>query len=483
MSSVAIGTEVGFNTRNFWIANQSQATGERFTGLVSTQGSPLLGHQTFTYSNFEFDQGGLTYRYVGTWTVNYSNGLLVGTASAGGTYSAVEIYSGSQLVARSSEQPLTVDFGAFQGIGLLNIVGNVVGVVLELLLGANGGPAAAFANLNLDATPNLPDLAFADGLTAFGGNGPDTLQGAGAADILSGGAGNDLLIGGAGNDYLDGGDGNNTVFGNAGDDSLFGGAGIDTLIGGTGNDILLGGAGSDTLSGEDGDDRINAGLGDDLVLGGAGNDEIGGGDGNDTLLGFEGRDVLYGEAGDDLMNGGADADVLIGGAGNDTAFGDTGDDILSGEAGDDALFGNDGNDTLYGGLGNDQISGGSGDDVLLGDAGNDVLAGGIGNDVLAGGADADTLYGEAGNDIFDGGAGNDFLFGGQGADQFNFGANSGTDVVFDFSVADGDRLALFGQSYVMQQDEYGNAALALSGGGLVVLVGITPDHVDGLFFA
>ncbi|GJD74111.1 calcium-binding protein [Methylobacterium goesingense] len=482
MSAVAINADAGFSTQNFWVNNLSQATGERFTGLIGSQGSPLLGQQSFTYSSFEFDQGGLTYRYSGNWTVNYNNGLLIGTASAGGTYNQVEVFNGSQLVARSTELPLTVDFGTFQGIGLLNIVGNVVGGVLELLFGASANPAAAFANLNFDATPNLPDLAFADGLTAFGGNGPDTLQGTGAVDILSGGAGNDLLRGGAGNDYLDGGDGSNTVFGDAGADSLFGGAGIDTLIGGTGNDILLGGAGNDTLSGEDGDDRINAGLGDDLVFGGAGDDEIGGGDGNDTLLGFEGRDVLYGEAGNDLMNGGADADVLIAGAGNDTAYGETGDDILSGEAGDDALFGNEGNDTLYGGLGNDQLSGGSEADILLGDAGNDILAGGLGNDVLAGGADSDTLYGEAGNDIFDGGTGNDFLFGGQGADQFNFGTNSGTDVVFDFSVADGDRLALFGQSYVMQQDEYGNAALALSGGGLVVLAGITPDHVDGLFF-
>ena len=59
------------------------------------------------------------------------------------------------------------------------------------------------------------------------------------------------------------------------------------------------------------------------------------------------------------------------------------------------------------------------------DAG-DELRGGDGNDTLIGGGGRDKLYG---------GTGNDLLTGGAGADRFVFGAQSGKDVITDFSIS------------------------------------------------
>ncbi|OOW08545.1 beta strand repeat-containing protein, partial [Acinetobacter sp. MF4640] len=80
--------------------------------------------------------------------------------------------------------------------------------------------------------------------------------------------------------------------------------------------------------------------------------------------------------------------------------------------------------------------------------GNDVLDGGMGNDIL---------YGQGGADILIGGAGNDILFGGTGADTFVWGktlntttgnlvtngtndADGSTDIIKDFSLAQGDKV-------------------------------------------
>jgi Ca2+-binding RTX toxin-like protein len=70
-------------------------------------------------------------------------------------------------------------------------------------------------------------------------------------------------------------------------------------------------------------------------------------------------------------------------------------------------------------------------------------------DVLVGGAAGnDILYGLDGNDTLTGGGGADFLVGGTGADTFVYAARSTTarpiasDLIFDFSSAEGDKLDL-----------------------------------------
>lgn len=126
------------------------------------------------------------------------------------------------------------------------------------------------------------------------GDGNDVLDGAGATTDLSafGGNGNDTMTGGAGNDLLEG---------EAGNDSLTGRQGNDTLMGADGNDILRGGRGADSLTG---------GAGNDTLLGGRGADDLNGGTGNDVMQGRRGADLFRFES--DLLDGISDVDVIEG---------------------------------------------------------------------------------------------------------------------------------------------------------------------------
>ena len=84
-------------------------------------------------------------------------------------------------------------------------------------------------------------------------------------------------------------------------------------------------------------------------------------------------------------------------------------------------------------------------------SGNDTVTGTRGRDNLLGGAGADIINGKAGADTLAGGLGADDLYGGAGADKFVFKSAgetpvsaSGRDTIFDFSVAEGDKIDLSG---------------------------------------
>jgi Ca2+-binding RTX toxin-like protein len=124
-----------------------------------------------------------------------------------------------------------------------------------------------------------------------------------------------------------------------------------------------------------------------------------------------------------------------------------------------------GADTVNGLDVRDLIFGNRGDDVLYGNGADDLLFGGAGNDQLIGGAGLDTLWGNEARDL---------LTGGSGADTFAFAQNSGDDRITDFNAAEGDKLALNGQSYITGNDGQGNLSLTFSGGGTVALQGIAP---------
>lgn len=166
-------------------------------------------------------------------------------------------------------------------------------------------------------------------------------------------------------------------------------------------------------------DRINAGPAEALVFAGSGDDSV------------------LANAGDDWIFAGRGRDVVQGGAGNDTILGEDGADRLHGEAG---------GDWVLGGSGDDSVSGGDGDDLLFGGDGDDQITGGSGNDLLCGGEGRDRLEGGAGDDIFrlgtSGGDGNDLYIGGSGGDLFLLQDEFGRDEIRDFSLAQGDRLAI-----------------------------------------
>ncbi len=324
---------------------------------------------------------------------------------------------------------------------------------------------------------NVSGSRFADRI--YMDNNVNVVRGIGGSDAAELYAGNDSYFGGTGYDYVLGGDGNDVIdvgrggsliYGEGDDDSiaalgganeLYGGSGQDTIQGGSGQDVILGGSGLDTLSGGSGDDFIFGEDGNDSILGEAGNDQIQGGIGTDTLF------------------GGADVDVIQGGANGDSINGDSEDDFLFGEAG---------GDIVNGGAGNDQVFGGSEDDLLFGDAGIDILNGGDGNDFLN---DQGTLeltfsFGGNGNDTIVSTSGQDQMWGGTGTvdtgfDRFQFGANNGYDIIFDFQggAGPGDQIWLLGTgitSFAQLQAENrigqagANTQINLPGSGNVIFL-------------
>ena len=78
--------------------------------------------------------------------------------------------------------------------------------------------------------------------------------------------------------------------------------------------------------------------------------------------------------------------------------------------------------------------------MINGKKGDDTLTGKKGDDVLKGANGQDMLIGSKGNDYLDGSKGIDILNGGKGADVFQI--SKGIDLVEDFSIKQGDRIAL-----------------------------------------
>ncbi|MBL8771919.1 MAG: M10 family metallopeptidase C-terminal domain-containing protein [Phenylobacterium sp.] len=210
------------------------------------------------------------------------------------------------------------------------------------------------------------------------------------------------------------------------------GAQIENAIGGFGADTMNGNALANILTGGAGADRIFAGAGGDTIDGGSGS-------------GF-----LRGEDGDDSIVGGASFDDIQGNTGNDTESGGGGDDWVVGGKDNDRLFGDDGSDVVFGNLGDDSVDGG---------AGNDTVRGGQGDDTLAGGAGADFVSGDRGSDS---------MVGGAGADLFHTSADAGIDSVFDFSIAEGDRVML---------DPGTPFSVAQVGGDVVITLGSAADRM------
>jgi Ca2+-binding RTX toxin-like protein len=184
--------------------------------------------------------------------------------------------------------------------------------------------------------------------------------------------------------------------------------------------------------------------------------------------------TIRGTTGDDNLAGNTSGNVIVGGVGNDT---------ISGMMGNDQLFGNEGNDIVFGGQDNDLAYGGQGDDQVFGNMGNDVLYGNLGFDFLHGGMGNDTLYGGQDNDTLNGGQGDDVLQGGLGSDTFIFVPGQGNDIVTDFNIEEGDVLDLQGQSYALTTAGDGSAALLLSGGGVIILQGVTQAEFSDAYVA
>ncbi len=260
------------------------------------------------------------------------------------------------------------------------------------------------------------------------------------ADLIYAYNGNDIVYGGSGGDYINGGRGNDTLYGEDGDDIF--------EIGGSGSDIGLSPAGGLT----NGWDHFHGGSGYDTIriLPTSGYSwtaiQI------SSMTGIEAIENSTSGPGYVYFSGAIDfsgIEVLgnitsvFGGSGTDTFNGGSLDEVVEGNGGSDFLYGNGGNDILYGDSSiNPSPAGAAGVDYLYGGTGNDQLHGGDGNDFLYGGEDDDVLYGDAGNDFLDVGAGNNDAWGGAGADVFYFNTGTSTNIVKDFSAAQGDKIVI-----------------------------------------
>lgn len=201
-----------------------------------------------------------------------------------------------------------------------------------------------------------------------------------------------------------------------------------------GADVLNGTAFDDEMNGKGGNDRLYGGAGNDILDGGGGGqldvDIMSGGSGDDTYIVDSTRDQVSENTGDGIdtvrssvsytLSAAVENLVLLGtaveGIGNATDNEITGNGVnntLTGMAGHDSIFGGGGADTIYGGNGGDDLMGGSGADVFVYKAHGESQAT-VTVPSLPGGA--------------------------QGAPVRGPGVN--TDIIYDFSVAEQDKIDL-----------------------------------------
>ena len=114
----------------------------------------------------------------------------------------------------------------------------------------------------------------------------------------------------------------------------------------------------------------------------------------------------------------------------------------------------------------DFITGKKGDDKLTGSNGNDLLQGDHGNDILKG---------SKGKDYLDGSKGVDILIGGTGADVFQI--SKGVDLVEDFSIKQGDRIALDKNGKYTIADDPDGVLVMASANKQLFLEGVDYDDV------
>lgn len=487
MATLTTSTSNGFSNTDLWVANASVSQSESFQGLQSSTGNPLLGQQTLTYTDFTFEANGLSYTYRGAFTVTIDRGLLTGSVSASGSYDTILVSNGADPVASYQGTALAVDFGNRASIPVLDLVLGLVGTLL--VGGVNPAPNDSPANLYLDRTPNLVDIAF---------QGNDALQGDSGNDTLNGSTGNDVILGGLGADIMTGGTGDDIYFvDNVGDQVVEAASGGFDVVNSTITYSLGATVEGLELFGTTNIDGIGNNL-NNIIFGNAGNNKLMGDAGNDVLLGRDGNDSLFGGDGDDRLDGGAGTDGMLGGSGNDVYVVDSVTDVVI----ESVAGGLDIIETTVNGLslanianveaivltgsGNLSAFGDSNGNFLYGNGGDNTLYGEAGNDLLDGGAGNDTLYGGDGADNLRAGAGNDFLYGGAGADAFIF-SGSGRDLIGDFnagaSVDDfiqlqrSDFADLNAVVAAMSQDSFGNTIIAGPNGSSILIEGVAMSQL------
>jgi len=283
----------------------------------------------------------------------------------------------------------------------------------------------------------------------------------GSSDLDAVGNARDNVISGThGDNVLNGAWGNDTLIGRGGNDTFRDFGGADTMIGGFGNDVYYVDHVRDRVVEEanQGTDTVFASVSYSLKMQGQAIENLTlTGEENLNATGNARKNVITGNNGDNVLDGAWGNDTLIGGAGDDTFADAGGADLMDGGQGNDIYYVDHRGDRIVEAEGNgsdsvfssisfnlDQHSGAL-EDLTLTGTGNTHGTGNGQDNVLIGNAGNNLLSGFAGDDVLQGGAGNDGLTGGTGADRFVWdGAAGTTDRIFDFNVAENDRIDLRG---------------------------------------
>jgi Ca2+-binding RTX toxin-like protein len=362
MSEVVVASGFGFDTRDFWVANADVSTAEQFTGLQSSEIGLLHAEQT--YSTFEFTANGLTYRYIGSFTLTADLDVVDATITASGSYDRIEVLNGGTLLATYDGPSRPVDFGTFETANTPGLLDNLLGTAIGLLFGPTAGDQN-YENIYTDATPNLARLAYADGVNSVGGAGEDILTGGVSADTFDGRGGNDRFYGYAGNDTYIIRDAGDRVFEVAGNgDDLVKSIVSYSIAGQDIERLALTGTADINANGNHLDNVITGNSGNNIIKGGGGEDLMKGGGGGDNYFVNSAGDVVVeaAGAGRDAVNSSINytltqhvEDLKLAGVGNIDATGNTlanriagnaGDNVINGKAGADVLRGNGGADSF-----------------------------------------------------------------------------------------------------------------------------------------
>ena len=110
----------------------------------------------------------------------------------------------------------------------------------------------------------------------------------------------------------------------------------------------------------------------------------------------------------------------------------------------------------------DSITGTAVAEKILGRKRADELMGMGGNDLLKGAGGADVLMGGAGDDTLKGGGGSDTLSGDAGADRFVL--SKGSDAITDFSIDEGDQIAIKNGQFIEFASEDGGVRITSTSG-------------------
>src|SRR5262245_30290805 len=403
-----------------------------------------------------------------------------GTDSVSGGNGNDTIFAGNQLSASdqidggigSDTLQLSGAFSLSMGPSTVTAVETLkVGEGTATIVLANGTVTTATGQFSVDASVqsqsaslNLDGAAVvANGFSALGGSGNDTLIGGGGSDLLNGGDGADSVVGGGGSDTLRGGLGADTLTGGAGDDTFqfvfvsgrtesapnipdviqdFEGAGA------SGGDIIDLPAfnlssqplafnvlpSTFTFTGPNSGSQPGANAGDGFV---------------DVFWKFDStnsRFEVWVDTNDDGQFSEVDLRIIVNPAAGSPSQQLTIDDfaenfpVFRGTDGPDSFVGNALANQVFALAGDDTLSGAAGNDTIAGGADNDTIDGGIGNDSLYGGTGNDSMQGSDGLDVLFGGAGNDTLFGGNDADQLvadNGLTGDGVDTAANTNLLDG----------------------------------------------